>query len=115
MDFSLEKIADTYGLDSPEAALEAVEQFLLATQVYLANLEEAIEAEDCEKILNEAHKIAVEASIPELHAITNITEQIELLATFGRQTNYMPLFESLREELHTVYEHYLSESELLAR
>ena len=115
MDFSLEKIADAYGVDSPEEALEELEQFLISAQVYLATLEDAIEAGDCEGIRTQANKIAVEASKLGFDTITNHTEQIELLATFGRQTNYMPLFEGLRNALYTVYENFVLESELLAR
>ncbi len=112
---SFEKIAGRLRLDSTEAVMEHVEAFLVAAQVYLASLEDAIAAENFETIRSEAHKIAKEASRLGLASLTEHTEAIELLATVRRKGACEPHFEALRERLYTLHKAFVSESEMLAR
>ncbi len=84
---------------------------LIATQVYLADLEDAIAQSDYPAMRHAAHRVAEHALSAGYADVTRYTEQIELLSTFRRDTDYMEIFEALRATLHR---HYRSAREIPA-
>ena len=110
-----EKVAQKLDI-SEEEVLIKLDAFLIYAQVQLANLEDAIERRKFSKIVKFAHKIGVKASRLELYQISVNTEHIEILALFKRDTDYMLLFEELREAISQVHEAFiLRQRELLTR
>ncbi len=98
---------------SQEQALEKFEHFLEYAQIQLANLEDAIEAENYSKMIKYCHRIGKKASKLELNFVTIHTEHIEILATFKRDTDYKILFEELRASIQKVHESLQLNQQLL--
>lgn len=84
---------------------------LIATQVYLADLEDAIAQSDYPAMRHAAHRIAELSLSAGYTDVTHYTEQIELLSTFRRDTDYTQIFDELRATLHR---HYRSAREIPA-
>lgn len=88
------KIAHTLHL-SVEEAIVRFEEVLTVAQVWFAELEDATIEKDFTKMRHAAHQIALEAETLQLYPIIRLTEELELLTTFRRETDYNALLEKL--------------------
>lgn len=109
----IKKIAHHRHISEQEALLR-LDRFLIVAQVYLAELEDAIDRHHFGDIVKYAHKIACEASALELHAITAHTEHLEIIATFRRPDGYGAPFEALRDALFDLHKILSTQRELSA-
>ncbi len=88
---------------SEEEVLVHIEESLTVAQVWFAELEDATMMKDFTKMRHAAHQIAVEVQRLHLCEIMRQTEEIELLATFKRATDYRPLLEALHKNLYNLF------------
>ena len=111
--FDLTDIARELGIGTDEVT-ERMEESLTVMQVWFAELEDAVAMKEYVTIRKAAHQIALEAEALHLYTIIRQTEQIELLATFGRDTDYTSLLGELHHTLYDLYETFTLQRETLA-
>jgi len=96
-------LAETLEFDIEDVEI-LVELFVENAQVSLANVEDAIEANDILTIQNEAHAIKGSAANLMLVDIQNMARDMEDAAKANRKINYLSLFSQIEEKIEILSE-----------
>jgi HPt (histidine-containing phosphotransfer) domain-containing protein len=97
----LDLLASELGFDRDDVVM-LLELFLEGAQVSLANMEEAIEKNEIDTILKEAHAIKGSAANMMLEEIVDIANELEVSAKQNQKINYLSLYTKLESMVEEV-------------